>query len=397
VTHHQPTANSDPPACFITIFANPEKNKSSYIITSNMKFKTGDKVKFLNTTGGGVITRIIDKSLVHVEIEDGFEIPVMISDLILTGEVADPAANMFRKGAAADIIQQRSDVTGARVEFQQSFIPGNYAGRVMEEGLYLAYRPMDQRMLTIGDLEVLLINTTGRTLSVHLYLPAKGSSPFFRQTEMKSPESKILAQISRNDLETWMLGNIQFMIHPQSDKPFLLPVHTGFHWKPARFFKADAYENTSLDPHKMICFLVKSLNQMQSPAQKPANQAESAKPPAAAQPKPRSEPLIRRHITPEGYAEVDLHIHALTDDHRSLNPMETLNYQTSYFGKVFDSAIQERIPKLVVIHGVGNGILKAEVLKAVAEIDFAQVYDAPIRKYGVGATVIEFFHSKNFD
>ncbi|MFO7721828.1 MAG: hypothetical protein R6V49_01260 [Bacteroidales bacterium] len=362
-----------------------------------MKFKIGDKVKFLNTTGGGVISRIIDKSLVHVEIEDGFEIPVMVSDLIQTGEVSDPAANMFRKGTAAAISQQKSEITGARVDIQTTFIPGRYAGKEMEDGLYLAYRPMDQRILTFGDFEVLLINTTGHTLSVHLYLPAKGSSPIFHQVELRSPESKILAQIPREALEIWMQGNIQFMVHPQAEKPLLLPVHAGFHWKPSRFFKADAYENTSLDPHKVICFLVKSLNQLQISSAKPPIQPEPVKIPSPQPAKPKSEPLIRRHIKPEGYAEVDLHIHALTDDHLSLNPMETLNYQMGYFNKVFDSALQERIPKLVVIHGVGNGILKAEVLKAVAEVDFAQVYDAPIRKYGVGATVIEFFHSKNPD
>jgi len=142
---------------------------------------------------------------------------------------------------------------------------------------------------------------------------------------------------------------------------------------------------------------VKSLNQLHTSTPKPPTQPEPAMISSPQPAKPKSEPLIRRHITPEGYAEVDLHIHALTDDHRSLNPMEALNYQMGYFRKLFDSALLERIPKLVVIHGVGNGILKAEVLKTVAEVDFAQVFDAPIRKYGVGATVIEFFHTKNPD
>lgn len=75
--------------------------------------------------------------------------------------------------------------------------------------------------------------------------------------------------------------------------------------------------------------------------------------------------------------------------------MEALNFQLSYFRKALNSAIAEKTPKLIVIHGVGAGILKAEIQKEVAEIDFAHMYDAPLHKYGVGATVIEFYHTKN--
>ena len=39
-----------------------------------MEFRTGDKVKFLNQTGGGIISKIISPSMVKVAIEDGFEI-----------------------------------------------------------------------------------------------------------------------------------------------------------------------------------------------------------------------------------------------------------------------------------------------------------------------------------
>ena len=47
-----------------------------------MKFQPGDKVRFLNTSGGGVVTKIISPSLVSVAIEDGFEIPTLINELI---------------------------------------------------------------------------------------------------------------------------------------------------------------------------------------------------------------------------------------------------------------------------------------------------------------------------
>ena len=42
----------------------------------------GDKVKFLNETGGGVITKVLDLETVIVRIEEGFEVPVKIKGLI---------------------------------------------------------------------------------------------------------------------------------------------------------------------------------------------------------------------------------------------------------------------------------------------------------------------------
>ena len=48
-----------------------------------MNFNIGDKVSFLNEKGKGVITTIINKKMVGVTIEEGFELPYTISELIL--------------------------------------------------------------------------------------------------------------------------------------------------------------------------------------------------------------------------------------------------------------------------------------------------------------------------
>jgi len=43
----------------------------------------GDKVKFLNEVGGGVVTEIVDKYLVKVMTEDEWEMPALKSELIV--------------------------------------------------------------------------------------------------------------------------------------------------------------------------------------------------------------------------------------------------------------------------------------------------------------------------
>ena len=46
-----------------------------------MRFKPGDRVKFLNDIGGGVVIRITNKTI-YVENQDGFEIPVLEQELL---------------------------------------------------------------------------------------------------------------------------------------------------------------------------------------------------------------------------------------------------------------------------------------------------------------------------
>jgi dsDNA-specific endonuclease/ATPase MutS2 len=45
--------------------------------------KIGDKVRFLDETGGGVITAFVENDLVTVLTEDGFEFPVLKKDVIV--------------------------------------------------------------------------------------------------------------------------------------------------------------------------------------------------------------------------------------------------------------------------------------------------------------------------
>ena len=47
-----------------------------------MKLRIGDKVRFLNEVGEGVITRFKDKETVFVEMKDGFEIPYLCKHLV---------------------------------------------------------------------------------------------------------------------------------------------------------------------------------------------------------------------------------------------------------------------------------------------------------------------------
>lgn len=91
--------------------------------------------------------------------------------------------------------------------------------------------------------------------------------------------------------------------------------------------------------------------------------------------------------------EVDLHIHKLTDRDRNLSNFEILNIQLDAARGQLEFAIRKRIQKVVFIHGVGQGVLRAELETLLSRYDNLKVYDADFKKYGVGATEVYIFQN----
>jgi dsDNA-specific endonuclease/ATPase MutS2 len=93
-------------------------------------------------------------------------------------------------------------------------------------------------------------------------------------------------------------------------------------------------------------------------------------------------------------AEVDLHLHELVEDETRLSDGEKLEYQIRYFERALESAIRNGKRKLIVIHGVGEGVLREEVRKMLQYYDGVRFYDADMRRYGVGATEVEILRGR---
>ncbi|MGO3690088.1 MAG: Smr/MutS family protein [Psychroflexus halocasei] len=89
--------------------------------------------------------------------------------------------------------------------------------------------------------------------------------------------------------------------------------------------------------------------------------------------------------------EVDLHIHNLTDSTQHMSNYEMLNIQLNEAQRRIDSAIKHRHKKIVFIHGVGQGVLKAELETLFRRYDRITYYDADYKTYGVGATEIYIY------
>lgn len=91
--------------------------------------------------------------------------------------------------------------------------------------------------------------------------------------------------------------------------------------------------------------------------------------------------------------EVDLHIEKLVNNHRGMSNYDILNLQMETAKRQIEFAARKRIQKIVFIHGVGEGVLKAELDFLLGRYDNLKFYDADYQKYGVGATEVYFFQN----
>lgn len=87
------------------------------------------------------------------------------------------------------------------------------------------------------------------------------------------------------------------------------------------------------------------------------------------------------------YRETDLHIEALSRESASLPAGRILEIQLEAFEKAVDSSLIDGAGRLILIHGAGNGVLRAEIRKRLQAHPLVKSFgDAPRQKYGGGAT-----------
>ncbi len=98
--------------------------------------------------------------------------------------------------------------------------------------------------------------------------------------------------------------------------------------------------------------------------------------------------FLSRHLTGKTTAEVDLHIEELVEDAASLSSEQMLKTQLAYATKCLNEAIVQGVNKIVFIHGVGQGVLKKELCKELDKYSGTHYFDAPMSRYGVGATEV---------
>lgn len=111
--------------------------------------------------------------------------------------------------------------------------------------------------------------------------------------------------------------------------------------------------------------------------------------------KAKTNPEIKRNfskkkIKKEGTIppmEVDLHIHHLVKSTKGMQNFDMLTLQLDTAKHKLEFAIRKRIPRIVFIHGVGEGVLQKELHYLLRRYS-VRISEGSYQKYGLGATEV---------
>ncbi|MEZ7977558.1 MAG: Smr/MutS family protein [Flavobacteriales bacterium] len=86
---------------------------------------------------------------------------------------------------------------------------------------------------------------------------------------------------------------------------------------------------------------------------------------------------------------IDLHIHELIEDQSGLQDRTKLDVQLNHFERMMRIAGEQRVKRVIFIHGVGKGVLRNQIRTRLdSYYPDCTVRDANPREYGAGATEI---------
>ncbi|MCK9449254.1 MAG: DUF2027 domain-containing protein [Bacteroidales bacterium] len=352
-----------------------------------VKFKAGDQVKFLNDVGGGTIVRIMDSRLALVAIDDGFEVPVLMSELIPVEQSRNKSDRETAQQALQQSLREKEEHEAKERDKARKSGLRRFAKNPETEGFYLAFVPHEQQWLLTGLMDVVLINHSPLNIQYSLILKTDNQFVTADYGQMM-PYSKIVIEtISREDIQQWTQGVVQAVLIAEQGSVFYLPLHAVFNIRPNRFYKEGSYVASAVLGEKAIMVMLDGLLSLKTDSL--MMQKDFAIPVSEPVRQPLKEkPLIEKHAKSPGEAIVDLHIGELVNNIAGLSSHDMFKIQMDYFHKTLNSAIKEEYDKITYIHGVGNGVLKNGIIKALENFEGLNNRMASMSKFGVGAIEI---------
>ena len=341
-----------------------------------MKFKIGDRVKFLNSVGGGEITSFLDKNKVMVETEDGFDVPVLIKELVHD----DSETKDQKQGADSTHIEEKSEPQ-ISYEKESDMVPDN----IEDDQISFALRPGKSGSKILS----YIINSSSYYIYYVISERKEVDNILLSHGQLEPDTKERLQNIVPLNIHDEISFDISVIFYGTSFYVPIKPVHRVIRFTPSNIYSGDmVIENDFFETKAAVLpvyefhnnqkenfenkLISGNLEEIIAQKEKKENKKSS--------PKAKRDPEIE---------EVDLHIHAITDNYKNLSNSEIVNMQLSRFKTSLDTAILHKTPRIVFIHGIGAGKLKHELRRKLdREYPDLKYQDASFKEYGYGATMV---------
>lgn len=342
--------------------------------------KKGDTVRFVHTTGGGVISGFREGNIVLVEDEDGFEIPTLMSDVV----VIESNNDKLLKGNSPQPQQRATAIVPEIPTVKREYSAGNRLT------VHLAFIPKDINYLGHTDYDAYVVNDSNYCVFVTIAVAEDRNWKLRHALELEPNSKEHITTMSIQDVAKCERICVQLVafkrdrsyeMKPSVDVQMRLDqvkFCKGGSFVKTEFFEEPAMLTTIIEADKSARPLVVQTDAMKKEMYKDElpTFTESHKRPA--KPADPNAPLV-----------IDLHADALLDNFQGLSSADILQYQLDQFHKVMHEHRKEKGKKIVFIHGKGEGRLRNCVIQQLQYRYKPCTYqDASFREYGYGATQV---------
>jgi hypothetical protein len=327
-----------------------------------MKLRIGDKVRFLNETGEGKVSRIKDKTTVFVEMPDGFEIPYLTSQLvpIHTELIIDRDAENIELSPEAQLT----------------------------DAVYFIVEPDHELTSLISDYRIYLFNASSFNILYSYSIKDGEYYQTLKHGEIGAYQKTLLRQVKIGYFKEYTYHKLDCLLFKNGFFKAQLPISEIIYLAPEILKESKTVKHEEFE-FPVYGFLLKDefLNTRgieQSLTDEDIQRVKSIKEFKSKATVSRSKKEYLKSLE----KEVDLHIEELVKNSKNLSNYEMLTIQLERFEKELDEAIAKHMKKIVFIHGVGNGRLRQEILNRLKETRGITYQDASYKDYGYGATQV---------
>lgn len=351
--------------------------------------KIGDKVRFLNEIGGGRVAGFQGKNQVLVEDEDGFQVPMLMSDVVVVGDESYDtgrivAAKQQGKTAQRDVPAE-TEPADKPITFKKQ--PEERRGGE-KLSAYLAFVPYDVKELSQTRFETYFVNDSNYYLRF-AYYSAEGSSWQLRATDEVEPNTKVFVEeIGRENLDELEHVALQLVAYKRG-KPFALKptVDVQLRVDGVKFYKLHTFQENDFFEQPALIYTLVEDDKVARPL---VVNVQQLKEEMYAKPEQREERQLVRPARKEGDpVVVDLHADEVLENTNGLSAVDILNYQLDVFRRTLKEYEKKKGTKIIFIHGKGEGVLRRALLNEL-QYRYKQYahQDASFKEYGYGATQV---------
>jgi len=329
-----------------------------------MKLRIGDKVTFLNEKGEGIVTKILNPKTVSVTTSDGFEIPYPVSELILLkSDILDKATSLVNNIEASE----------SAIDKTSAYVNGIYAAITYDK--------------KINEFSLWIINQSTYDISFSFSLKKQSNYCCLSASEVNEGMKSLVRKIKKENVNEFENCKIDILFYSYTSYQIKEPISKPIKLNTVKWFQENCYnESLFFSDQKAILFKVDNDINMQEELINDSLHLTSIANYNKGNFQSSSKISKPHNINSE--MEIDLHIEELLDDYSGMSNAQIIQTQLNHLQKAINKAIEKKVRKLIVIHGVGNGKLKEEARKIIS-INQLRYYDASYAKYGYGATEVE--------